>query len=204
KPDPVIVTAEDFRRVFEKRLNPAAVMPSAFDEIQHKVMMTLASQIPEHTLDKTPERFFSAEWNEEDGEWVKDHLLNHALDSASGEDGTTYADILEIPNEDLVRLYRIIALESCFLKVVTLLIHRRITQWAEARGLIPDWQNGFRAKYRTNNNPFVLRCIRDWAKAHGKTVYVATVDATNAFPSTDHCTMWLKFSRLGMAGPIFD
>ncbi|KAJ7983200.1 hypothetical protein DFH06DRAFT_1123206 [Mycena polygramma] len=101
KPDPVIVTAEALRGVFEKRLNPPIVVPSAFDEIQHKINMTLASQIPEHTLDETPERFFSAQWNEDDGAWVKDHLLNHALDSASGEDGTTYADILDIPNEDL-------------------------------------------------------------------------------------------------------
>ncbi|KAJ7262648.1 hypothetical protein B0H12DRAFT_983933, partial [Mycena haematopus] len=95
-------------------------------------------------------------------------------------------------------------LESCFLKVVTLLIHHRITQWATARGLIPDWQNGFRAKYCTNNNPFVLRCIRDWARAHGKTIYVAAIDATNTFPSTDHPTLWVKLSRMGMAGPVFD
>jgi hypothetical protein len=58
--------------------------------------------------------------------------------------------------------------------VLQMLIHRRITQWAAARGLIPDWQNGFREKYRTNNNPFVLRLrlqpfvFRVWIRAQQK------------------------------------
>jgi hypothetical protein len=57
--------------------------------------------------------------------------------------------------------YRIIALESCLLKVLTLLIHKHITDWANAYGIIPDYQNGFREGYRTNNNPFILRCIKE-------------------------------------------
>ncbi|KAJ7705254.1 hypothetical protein B0H17DRAFT_920580, partial [Mycena rosella] len=188
-----MVTADSLGDVFEKCLNPAAVMPTAFDKIQHQINQTLGSLIPDRTEDTTPEAFFSAEWGVDDGAWVKDHLLKHALESSSGEDDITYADIMEIPNEDLgPNSYRIIALESCFLKVLTLLIHRRITQWAAARGLIPDWQNGFRKKYRTNNNPFVLRCRQHY------------IDATNAFPSADHATMWLKFARMGMAGPISD
>jgi hypothetical protein len=100
--------------------------------------------------------------------------------------------------------YRIIALESCVLKVITLLIHKRITDWADARGLIPDYQNGFREGYRTNNNPFILRCVKEWACAKGLTIYVAAIDATNAFPSTDHPTLWLKLLRMGMGGALFD
>jgi hypothetical protein len=93
--------------------------------------------------------------------------------------------------------YRIIALECCLLKVLTLLIHKRITDWANARGLIPDYQNGFREGYRTNNNPFILRCVKEWARARGLAIFVAAVDATNAFPSTDQPTLWLKLLRMG-------
>ncbi|KAJ7602743.1 hypothetical protein DFH06DRAFT_1023524, partial [Mycena polygramma] len=82
KPDPISVTAESLREVFEKRLNPPAVLPSAFDEVQHKINRTLSALIPETTQDETPEGFFSAEFVEDDGAWVKDHLLNHSLDSA--------------------------------------------------------------------------------------------------------------------------
>jgi hypothetical protein len=35
-------------------------------------------------------------------------------------------------------------------------------------------------------------------------LFVAAIDATNAFPSTDHCTLWLKLARMGMAGPVSD
>ena len=103
-----------------------------------------------------------------------------------------------------VHIAILIALESCFLKGLTMLIHWRIADWAQARGLIPPWQNGFRAGYRTNNNPFILRCAKEWARAHGYTLYVAAVDASNAFPSTDQPTLWLKLFRLGMGGAIFD
>ncbi|KAF8174436.1 hypothetical protein K438DRAFT_1450032, partial [Mycena galopus ATCC 62051] len=93
--------------------------------------------------------------------------------------------------------YRIIALESCFLKLLTLLIHKRTTDWANSRGLIPNYQNGFREGYRTNNNPFILR-------SDGRTLFVAAVDATNAFLSTDQPTLWLKLVKMGMGGALFD
>ncbi|KAJ7483589.1 hypothetical protein FB451DRAFT_1170179 [Mycena latifolia] len=48
---------------------------------------TLGSLIPENTEDPTPERFLSAAWFEDDAAWVKDHLLEHSLDSSSGDDG---------------------------------------------------------------------------------------------------------------------
>lgn len=59
KPDPIAVTAESLREVFEKRLNPPAVMPTAFDEIQHKINQTLASVIQKTTQDTQPELHLS-------------------------------------------------------------------------------------------------------------------------------------------------
>ncbi|KAJ6579025.1 hypothetical protein B0H10DRAFT_2198817 [Mycena sp. CBHHK59/15] len=52
--------------------------------------------------------------------------------------------------------------------------------------------------------PFILRCLKEWARAHGHTLYVACVNFTNAFPLTDQPTLWLKLFRLGMGGKIFD
>jgi hypothetical protein len=53
KPDPIMVTADSLRDVFEKRLNPPAVMPTAFDDIRHKVNQILAAMIPDTTQDTT-------------------------------------------------------------------------------------------------------------------------------------------------------
>jgi hypothetical protein len=108
----------------------------------------------------TFKRFFSNQFNEDDMGRLKDHLRKHSLDSSAGENHTSYADLLEIPNDDLAALYnefnargdapsiwfmsvligilkqlkpqddpdshRLIALESCFLKGLTILVHWRI------------------------------------------------------------------------------
>ncbi|KAJ7721808.1 hypothetical protein B0H16DRAFT_1335064, partial [Mycena metata] len=207
KPAPVCITAASLKEVFEKRFNPPEVLPPQFDATQHKANKILVTLLPEHTEDKTPEGFFTEKWTEKDMGRLKDHIRKHSLDSSPGEDQATYAELLEIPNEDLVYLcndYRLVAPESCFLKCLTILIHWRIFDWAEARGLIPPGQNGFRPGYRTNNNPFILRCLKEWARAHNYSLYVACVDFTNAFPSTDQPTLWLKLFRMGMGGKIFD
>ncbi len=100
--------------------------------------------------------------------------------------------------------YRVISLECCLLKMATMIVHKRLADWADSMHLIPDWQNGFRPGYRTLNNAFILRCAIEWAKAKGHPLFVAMVDATNAFPSTDHSTLWLKLVEMGAGGPIFD
>lgn len=99
---------------------------------------------------------------------------------------------------------RTVGLESCVLKLLTLLIHKRLYAWAEKRGVFPPSQNGFREGYRTNNNAFVLRCMIDRARALNKTLYVAFVDISNAFPSTEQNTLWLKLYNMGVSGSLFD
>jgi hypothetical protein len=100
--------------------------------------------------------------------------------------------------------YRLIGLECCLLKVLTLLIDMRIREWAEKYDVLPASQNGFREKYRTHNNSFILRCAIDRARASGKPLYVAFVDLTNAFPSTDLPTLWMKLFAAGVTGALFD
>ncbi|KAF7342021.1 RNA-directed DNA polymerase from mobile element jockey [Mycena venus] len=100
--------------------------------------------------------------------------------------------------------YRLVGLECCLLKCLTLLIDMRIRAWAESRNILPDSQNGFREKYRTHNNSFILRCSIDRARAKGKPLYVAFLDLTNAFPSTDLPTLWMKLYAAGVSGPLFD
>ena len=100
--------------------------------------------------------------------------------------------------------YRAVGLESCLLKLMTLLIHMQLVSWCEKYKILPPSQNGFRAGYRTNNNAFILRCAIDRARAEGKTLYVMFADISNAFPSTEQSTLWLKLRGLGAGGMIFD
>jgi hypothetical protein len=157
---PISVTAANLKEVFEKRLKPPDVLPSQFDAIQHKMNEVLAGLIPDSTEDTTEEAFFSVKWNDDDMVRLKDHILKHSLDSMEGVDQTSYAQLLEIPNDDLAYLcnecvqrwgrpiiwfistligilkclkphdnpdsYRLIALQSCFLEGLIILIHCRI------------------------------------------------------------------------------
>lgn len=100
--------------------------------------------------------------------------------------------------------HRAVVLECCLLNMLTLLIHRRLYSWAEGAGIIPPSQNGFREGYRTNNNAFILRCLIDRARAQGKTVFVAFVDISNTFPSTNQAALWMKMYDMGVCGKLFD
>ncbi|VDB97613.1 unnamed protein product [Peniophora sp. CBMAI 1063] len=100
--------------------------------------------------------------------------------------------------------YRTIGLESIALKMMTLLIHKRLYAWAERHKIFPASQNGFRHGYRTNNNVFILRSIIEKYQDSKLPVYVAFVDISNAFPSTDRDILWLTLQRQGCVGPIVD
>ena len=81
---------------------------------------------------------------------------------------------------------------------------KHIRDWVEDNNMLPPSQNGFRQGYKTNKNAFILCCAIDKAHALGITLYVAFVDCSNAFPWTDHATLWLKLYCNGAGGPFFD
>ncbi|KAJ7079605.1 hypothetical protein B0H15DRAFT_735397, partial [Mycena belliarum] len=100
--------------------------------------------------------------------------------------------------------YCLVGLECCLLKCLTLLIDMRIREWAETNN-IPYSQNGFRERYRTHNNSYILRYVIDRARAEGRRpLYVAFMDLTNVFPSTDLPTLWMTLYAAGVSGPLFD
>jgi hypothetical protein len=116
--------------------------------------------------------------------------------------------------------YRLIGLESCLLKFLTLLVDGRIREWADSCSILPPSQNGFRTAYRTNNNSLILRCAIERANAQGacgipacyyftdqqkgKPLYVAFIDLKNAFPSVEIPILWWKLYKSGVSGPMFD
>ncbi|KAF5374013.1 hypothetical protein D9615_009920 [Tricholomella constricta] len=192
---PISVSASDLKSVFEARLNPPLTLPKTFDQPQHKINRILASLLPTETLDRTPEGFFSNAWTEDDMGWVKDHLKNHSITSAPGEDNVNYATVLTIPNEDLAHLcnecIRLKDAPSTWFKSVIVGVLKKDKPASD-----PD---SYRAIALEN-------ALGSWenAKANKEPLFVAAVDATNAFPSTDHPSLWLKLTRMGMGGPLFD
>jgi hypothetical protein len=83
-------------------------------------------------------------------------LINQCLERNDAPQAWMTTLIAAIPKKDKplseADSYRTVGLESCFLKLVCLLIHKRIYSWAEEHNIIPPSQNGFREGFRTNNN----------------------------------------------------
>ncbi|KAF7337608.1 RNA-directed DNA polymerase from mobile element jockey [Mycena sanguinolenta] len=124
----------------------------------------------------------------------------------------TYEDLRSAPQQWLVTIligvlkagkavddpesYRLIGLECCLLKCMTLLFDDGLRDAA--------YPNGFQPKRRTDDNSFILRCAIDRARAEGKTLYVFFADMTNAFPTIDIATLWNLLYTAGVGGPWFD
>ncbi|KAJ3545838.1 hypothetical protein NMY22_g2280 [Coprinellus aureogranulatus] len=135
-------------------------------------------------------------------------LFNTCVERLQVPNLWTISTLIAIPKPhkslDDPRGYRLISLNSCVAKVMTLLMDRRLREFINSIQLLPDSQNGFREGFRTVNNAFVLRHCIDKARAQGKCLVALSIDITNAFPSTNLSTLWTKLHDVGARGPIID
>ncbi|KAF9065649.1 hypothetical protein BDP27DRAFT_1151169, partial [Rhodocollybia butyracea] len=147
---------------------------------------------------------------EDDIELAKAHLLLSDPTHSSGVDGATYSWLLDLDNDILSELLNAcidsggVPTACCILKFLTLIIHMKLSEAAESAGIIPPSQNGFRENHRTNNNVFVLRTVIEETRSNDETLFVAFVDISNAFPSTNRHRLWNKLYDYGMTGRYFD
>ncbi|KAJ7181567.1 hypothetical protein C8R43DRAFT_835792, partial [Mycena crocata] len=202
------VSVEALSAEFEARLNHPPVTPTLFnaEQLAFNLNARMNRELKDPPPDTSPLRSYTRDITLEEIEAMKRHIKAHGLDTSMGVDGFSYKDCLAIPNEDLLKffLYRLIALECCMLKMLTLIIDQRIREGAESLGVIPVTQNGFQDHLRTNDNVFVLLCLIDKADSEGKPLYVAYLDLKNAFPGTDRSTLWVKLAVMGISGPMIE
>ncbi|KAJ6551324.1 hypothetical protein B0H19DRAFT_950219 [Mycena capillaripes] len=207
KPVKPRVTIDQLHNSFKARLNPPAEIPDSFDGNLHEIATALNDTIPGRTQDRTPQRFFSRKITVADIQQIKKKLRKKTSRRSSGIDEVTYAKIMTIPNEALVKLfqtYRLVGMECGLLQMYTMLLDERLREWGDANDFIPDSQNGFRPNRRTDDNSFILLCAIQHARAEGKTLYVFFGDITNAFPYTDVARLWTDMYAAGVSGPMFD
>ncbi|KAJ7153027.1 hypothetical protein C8R43DRAFT_885859, partial [Mycena crocata] len=217
RPKPVQVSLEELTEEFKKRMNEPEEIPASFNKERLDMSARLFEEMPRSNEDHSPKKTFSRKLTLEDIEWGKRHIMTN-LSTSTGIDDFSYGDIMEIPNDKLRDLlqaiidkkifpskcYRLIVLECCLLKFLTLLIDRRVKEFSKDAKLIPETQNGFMATYRTNNNPFLLRVMADRSAAEGKVLYVAVVDLKNAFPAVNRNVLFLTLNSMGVAGDLID
>ncbi|SJL08349.1 uncharacterized protein ARMOST_11712 [Armillaria ostoyae] len=80
--------------------------------------------------------------------------------------------------------YCIIGLQSCLMKLLTLIIDFWVMEWMDNASILPHSQNSFRCGNHTHNNSFILCMAIDHAHTH------------------DLSVLWTKLHQLGVGGAI--
>ena len=88
--------------------------------------------------------------------------------------------------------YRGISLMSCFAKLFTSLLNKRLLYWSQDNDIISDAQFGFKPGSGTRDAIFALHSIINDALNEKRKLYCCFVDYKRAFDSIDRTYLWKK------------
>ena len=103
---------------------------------------------------------------------------------------------------NVVANYRGISLLDSVYKIFTGLLLNRLNSWLEYRGIINEFQAGFRKKYSTVDNLFNLMSIININLNDGKKTYAFFVDFSSAFDMIPRNALWYKLSTIGLSSKL--
>lgn len=112
KPRPSVshTTADALRDVFQRRMNPAPIIPATFNGLHRLANETVFRTIPPPL--PLPNSPFTLPITDDDIIRVKTHLLSRDLHSAAGIDELTYDEVIHMPNDLLCELFNT-CINSC-------------------------------------------------------------------------------------------
>ena len=94
--------------------------------------------------------------------------------------------------------YRGISLLSHAGKVFLKIVANRLSDYCEARGILPDEQCGFRPERSTVDMLFVVRRLQELARRRIIPLYMCFVDLQKAYDSADRELLWKVLARAGV------
>jgi hypothetical protein len=86
--------------------------------------------------------------------------------------------------------YRGITVGPVLAKVFAMILEARLSRWAEERGLRARGQAGFRKKFRTTDNLYILRKLIEQSTHKHEKVYCCFVDFRKAFDTVPRDLLW--------------
>ena len=101
-----------------------------------------------------------------------------------------------------VNNYRGITLGSCFSKIFTSILNRRLSLFVESNDILSDAQFGFRPGRSTIDASFILYSIIQKLHFENKRLYAAFIDLKKAFDSVYRNGLWYKLFHLGVNGKM--
>ena len=86
--------------------------------------------------------------------------------------------------------YRGISLVSQTVKVLLKVVVRRLSDYCEVKGLLPEEQCGFRPNRSTTDMMFVVRRLQEIGRKAGVSLIMSFVDLQNAYDTVDRTLLW--------------
>ena len=81
-------------------------------------------------------------------------------------------------------------------KILLNIIARRLSEYCERVGILPEEQSGFRRNRSTTDMMFVIRRLQERKKRI--LLYVCYIDLTKAYDSVDRTLLWTVLARFGV------
>ena len=100
--------------------------------------------------------------------------------------------------------YRGIAVNSCFGKLFSLVMNKRLKIKLENENKFTEYQGGFRSNYRTTDNLFILSTLTRLYKAAKKKIFACFIDLKKAFDTVSRPALFLKLAKIGIGGKFFN
>jgi hypothetical protein len=101
RPQPTEITLGELTNELIVRMNKPDMPPTGFNLLQLQLDKELAESLPSKSLDTSPDKLFSRDFDLDEIAWAKRHIKKHSKDSACGIDIFSYEEILAIPNENI-------------------------------------------------------------------------------------------------------
>ena len=94
--------------------------------------------------------------------------------------------------------YRGISLVVHAGKILLKTIARRLSEYCERVGILPEEQSGFRPNRSTTGMMIVIRRLQELARKKRISLYVCFIDLTKAYDSVDRTLLWTVLARFGV------
>ena len=94
--------------------------------------------------------------------------------------------------------YRGISLIAHAGKMLLNIIARRLSEYCEPVGILPEEKNGFRPNRSTTDMMFVIGRLQELARKKRIPLYVCFIDLTKAYDSVDRTLSWTVLARFGV------
>ena len=94
--------------------------------------------------------------------------------------------------------YRGISLVAHAGKMLLKIVARRLSDYCERVGILPEEQSGFRPNCSTTDMMFVIRRLQELVRKKRIPLYACFIDLTKAYDSVDRTLLWKVLTRFGV------